>query len=162
MTSPKSRSETARDAMNQFCTVFNDFSVEIAMHTSMFPMTIRIMMQVMKKATRTIPSCVYPDPGYGTSSHQGREGDEGSVVGDKDELKDVEFKYKLVLKADSLMLLLYTSCCCSCSCKLTKSLTDSSCMKKSESPSVIIREDDDDVEEGVEVEVAFSSSRVSS
>ena len=49
--------------MNQFCTVFSDFSVEMAMQTSKLPTTIRIMMHVMKKASRMMLSCVYPDPG---------------------------------------------------------------------------------------------------
>lgn len=65
MTRPRPRSEMARDAMNQFCTVFRDRSVPIAMQTSKFPITISIMIHVMKIANSTSPNCVYPDPGYG-------------------------------------------------------------------------------------------------
>lgn len=62
---PKQRSETARDAMNQFCTVLSDLSVEIAIQTRRLPTTIRIMMHVMKNAKHTIPKRVYPDSSYG-------------------------------------------------------------------------------------------------
>lgn len=60
MTRPIRKSDTANEAMNQFCTGFSDFSVAMAMQTSMLPTTTRIMMQARKHASSTIASWVYP------------------------------------------------------------------------------------------------------
>ena len=59
MIRPRLRSANARDAMNQFCTVFRLCSVAMAMMTSMLPTTTMIIMMVIMMDRMMISVVVY-------------------------------------------------------------------------------------------------------
>lgn len=66
MTRPRKKSATASDAINQFWMFFSDFSVIIAIMTSIFPTTIMIIKRVTTIDANTIWGRLYP-LGYITS-----------------------------------------------------------------------------------------------